>query len=205
MRGFNAHFKKYMTRGMLAIIPLFFSILAIQFLYRTIDQRVMKIIDQVFGFSFPGLGLLLLVMAIYLTGLLASSLVGRQLLNLIDRVAFQMPLIKTTQKIGRQLVSMFSLPENQVFKRAVLVPFLKPGIFTVGFVTGDVINKNQHNEKLLKVFVPTPPNPLSGTMILIRESEILDPGWTVEDAIKTVISAGIIGPSVIGKETQEIG
>jgi uncharacterized membrane protein len=84
-----------------------------------------------------------------------------------------------------------------VFKRAVLVDYLKPGIWTIGFVTGKVIDRKNNDEVLLKVFVPTPPNPTSGTMVVVKESETRDPGWTIEEAIRAVVSGGIIGPTEI--------
>jgi len=102
----------------------------------------------------------------------------------------------TIYKVGRQLATTLSLPETKVFKRAVLVEYLKPGIWTIGFVTGKVIDKTHDGEVLLKVFVPTPPNPTSGTVV-VRESETRDPGWSVEEALKSVISAGVIGPAEI--------
>ena len=84
-----------------------------------------------------------------------------------------------------------------MFKRAVLVEYLKPGMWTIGFVTGVVIDRKNSDEKLLKVFVPTPPSPTSGTMVVVRESQTRDPGWSIEEAMKTVISGGIIGPTDI--------
>lgn len=109
----------------------------------------------------------------------------------------RIPLINTTYQIGKQLSDTLALPEKHVFRKVVLVDYLKPGIWTIGFVTGTVIDRKNNNEKLLKVFVPTPPNPTSGTMVVVKESETRDPGWTVEEAMKAVISGGIIGPSEI--------
>jgi uncharacterized membrane protein len=122
---------------------------------------------------------------------------GKQFLALIQKITDHIPLIKTTYKIGQQLSATLSLPEKHVFKRVVLVDYLKPGIWTIGFVTGEVIDKRNNNERLLKVFVPTPPNPTSGTMVVIKETETRDPGWTIEEALKAVISGGIIGPTEI--------
>ena len=93
-------------------------------------------------------------------------------------------------------MTAFMVPEKQVFKRAVLVDFLKPGIFTVGFVTGSVVDR-RNNEKMLKVYIPTPPNPASGTIVIVKESDTRDPGWTIQEAMKVVISGGIIGPDEI--------
>ncbi len=194
MKKLVAHIKKYVFRGLLAVVPLFLTYLAIKLLYTAIDQRAVGLVDHFLGFKFPGLGILLVLVALYILGLLASNVVGRRLFGLVEKMTNYIPLIKTTYKVGQQVGKTLSLPEKQVFKKAVLVDYLKPGIWTIGFVTGEVIDTKNNNEKLLKVFVPTPPNPTSGTMVVVRESETRDPGWTIEEAINAVISGGIIGP-----------
>ena len=77
----------------------------------------------------------------------------------------------------------------------MLVAYLKPEIWTIGFVTGKIIERKNNDDMLLKVFVPTPPNPISGAMVVVKESATRDPGWTIEEAIRAVVSGGIIGPS----------
>ena len=198
MKKLGLHVRKYIFRGFLALIPIMLSVLAINFLYQTIDERLHVLLEHFFKLWFPGLGILLTVLVLYLVGLIASNIVGRQFFRLIDRIVDRIPLIRTTQKIGRQLVDTLLLPEKQVFKQAVLVPYLKPGIWTLGFVTGKLQDMQNDGEVILKVFVPTPPTPFAGTMILVRESMTRDPGWTVEEALKMVISGGIISPPAIG-------
>ena len=194
MRSLINHLKRYIIRGLLAIIPLVLSYFALKILYNNIDQRAVKIIDQFIGFSFPGLGILLVLISLYILGLLASNVIGRQAFGLLEKITNNIPLIKTTYKIGQQLGVTLSLPEKQVFKRAVLVEYLKPGMWTIGFVTGTIIDRKDEKEKLLKVFVPTPPNPISGTMVVVKESQTRDPGWSIDEALSAVLSAGIIGP-----------
>lgn len=195
MKNFIRHIKTYIIRGLLVIIPVALSFFAVKILYTTVDQRVMTMVDRIIGFSFPGLGILLVLATLYILGLVASNVIGKQILGLIEKITDHIPLIKTTYKVGQQLAVTLSLPEKQVFKRAVLVEYLKPGIWTIGFVTGTVVDRKNNDEKLLKVFVPTPPNPTSGTMVVVRESETRDPGWSIEEALKAVISGGIIGPT----------
>ena len=131
---------------------------------------------------------------LYVLGIIVSNVVGRQILKLLEKITNRIPLIRTTYKVGQQLGVTLSLPEKNIFKKAVLVDYLKPGIWTVGFITGIIIDRNNNNEKLLKVFVPTPPNPTSGTMVIVKETETRDPGWSIEEALYAVLSGGIIGP-----------
>jgi uncharacterized membrane protein len=193
MKSLFSHIRTYILRGLLAIIPLSLSFFSVKILYTVIDKRVMLMVEKFFGFTFPGLGVLLALASLYVLGLIAS----KQFFRLIEGIANRIPLVKTTYQVGRQLAASLSLPETQVFKRAVLVEYLKPGIWTIGFVTGRVIDNKDKGETLLKVFVPTPPNPTSGTMVVVKESQTRDPGWSVEEALKSVISAGVIGPTEI--------
>lgn len=142
------HLQRYIIRGLLAIIPLALTYFALKILYNNIDQRAVKIIDQVIGFTFPGLGILLVLASLYILGLMASNVIGRQAFGLLEKITNNIPLIKTTYKVDQQLGNTLSLPEKQVFKRAVLVEYLKPGIWTIGFVTGTSIGRKDEEEKL---------------------------------------------------------
>ena len=201
MKGFFKHLRKYLFRGFLAMIPIALSAFAIYFLYSAVDRRVGLLWRRLFDFDVPGLGILTVLVILYLVGVVVSNAVGRQIMHVVERVTRRMPLIRTTYQIGKQLSSTLSLPEGQVFKRPVLIEFLRPGVWTLGFVTGTVEDRRFGDERYLKVFVPTPPNPTSGTMVLARESQTRDPGWTMEEALKTVISGGMIGPEEF-RETE---
>ena len=197
MKAFSRHLRKYVIRGFLAIIPLMLSVLVIHLLYVNVDKRVVRLVDQTIGFSFPGLGIIFSLVALYILGIVASNIIGKKTLGIIEKITDRLPFIKTTYQVGKQLADTLALPDKQAFKRAVLVDYLKPGIWTIGFVTGKIIDRKNNDEVLLKVFVPTPPNPTSGTMVVVKESETRDPGWTIEEAIRAVVSGGIIGPSEI--------
>lgn len=202
MKNFFRHTRVYIFRGLLAVIPLFLSLLAIQLVYVVIDKRVVNLIDQYVGYRVPGLGVLLVLVFLYFVGLLASNVVGHRFFGIIERVSRRIPLVKTIYQVGKQVSSTFSLPEKQVFKRVVLVNF-KAHAWTVGFVTGTIEDKrNNGSRQLLKIFVPTAPNPTSGFVFILEESEVLDPQWSVEEGLRIVISGGIIGPDTMGEIKQ---
>jgi len=197
MRNVFRHIKTYIFRGFLAIIPLILSFFAIQFLYLTIDRRVTGLIERIIGFRIPGLGIILVLILLYLLGLAASNWIGKRVFNFIDRITAGIPLIKTIYKLGKQIGEAFSLPEKQVFKRAVMIEQFRPGVWSIGFVAGQVIDKEAKGEKLLKVFIPTTPNPTTGFMVMVRESQVRNLEWTITEAINSILSGGIIGPSEI--------
>ena len=127
MRTVLSHIKTCVFRGFLVIVPFALAVFAVHLLYVSIDQRVMAMIEKTVGFTFPGLGILLLLASLYLLGLLASNVVGRCLLGLLDRLTDRIPLIKSVYQIGKQLTSTLSQPERQVFQRALLVQYPRAG------------------------------------------------------------------------------
>lgn len=197
MKNIFQHIKTYIFRGLLAIIPLVLSFFVIQFIYVTIDRRVAGIIEKIVGRRIPGLGIFLVLVLLYLLGLVASNWTGKQILALIERVTARIPLIKTIYQLGKQLGIALSMPEKKVLKRAVMVEHFRPGLWSIGFVTGIVTDRKNQDEKLLKVFIPTAPNPTTGFMIMVKESQVRDLQWSIQDAMNAVISGGIISPPQI--------
>lgn len=197
---FVSHITTYVFRGLLASIPLFLSYLAIKFIYVMVDRRTRDAIESWTGFQIigPGFGILIVLIFLYYLGLLASNVVGRKFLGIIEGITARIPILKTTYQVGKQVSLALSLPEKQIFRRALLVEGFRKGEWLIGFVTGEVSNPAK-NERLLKIFLPTVPNPTSGFLVLVHESETIDPKWTVDEAMKAIISGGIIGPDVIGQ------
>lgn len=197
MKKLFHHMKQFMFRGLLTLIPVGLTIFTIRIVYVFIDKRVTEAVAKYIGHHIPGLGLLLFIVALYLTGLVASNMVGRKMISVMDRVSSRIPIIKMTYLVGKQLSNTLSLPEKHIFKKAVLVDFFKPGVWVTGFITGE-IRDAKSGEVYVKVFIPTVPNPTSGFLAVMKESQVKDPHWTVEEAMKMCISGGIIGPGEIG-------
>lgn len=196
MKNFLNHCKLYIFRGLLALIPIGLTIFTIRIIYVFIDKQVMELVDQFIGYRIPGLGLLLFIVVLYLTGMIASNVFGKRLFTLLDNITSRIPLVNTAYQVGKQLSNTLSLPEKQIFRKAVLVDYFKPNVWVIGFITGEIKNEKT-KENLLKVFIPTVPNPTSGFLVILKESQVKDPHWSIEEAIQMVISGGIIGPEVI--------
>jgi uncharacterized membrane protein len=196
-RSFLKSLRVYIVRGFLALIPLGLSLAFLIFLYSAVDKRTTEIIHRLVGVHIPGLGIVTVLLILLVVGYVTSNIVGRQLFGLVERVTSRIPLIRTTYHVGKQLSAALSMPERKLFERVVLLEYFRPNVWTVGFVIGTVLD-TRSRDRLLKVFVPTVPNPTSGFLVLLPEAQAVDPGWTVEEGVKAVISGGIISPETVG-------
>jgi len=198
MKRIVGHITKCLVRGLIVIAPLALSYLAVRFLYTSIDRPIATLAMKLTHIRIPGLGVVVVLFVLYFLGLVGGNVIGRQVLGIFEGVIRRIPGLRAIYKLGKQVGTALSVPEKEAFKRVVLVEYLKPGMWTIGFVTGAMTDRREpQSEKVLKVFVPTPPNPASGTMIVVRESQVRDPGWTLEEGVRTVVSGGIIGPEEI--------
>ncbi|MGB4704014.1 MAG: DUF502 domain-containing protein [Candidatus Saccharicenans sp.] len=184
--------KRQIFRGFLALVPLYLSYLVIKFLYLNVDQQFASLIEEYLGFRLPGLGLLLVLILLYLLGLLASHWTGRRLLRLVETVMEKIPLIKTVYSLGKQLGVALALPGKQIFQQVVMIEQFRPGLWSIGFVTGR-IGDTRTGEDLVKIFIPTAPNVTTGFTVIAREKDLRFLEWTVEQAMQTIISGGIVG------------
>ena len=137
-------------------------------------------------------GLVLTIVLIWLVGALSTNLIGKKILELFGRFLENLPLVKTVYTASKQLVEAVSPAGRRAFQRVVLVEFPQKGTFALGFVTGNGIDSLEKDT--LSVYVPTALNPTSGFLIFARERDILDPRLSVEEAIKLVVSGGVVRP-----------
>ena len=142
------------------------------------------------------LGLTVPLLAILLIGLMARNFVGRWLLEFGEGTLSKIPVAGSVYKTLKQLLETFLRDNSKRFRRVVLVEYPREGLFSVGFVTGVVGPSLQPEleQKLLSVFIPTAPNPTTGWYTLVPESSVKDLNISVEDAFRTIISAGIVNP-----------
>jgi uncharacterized membrane protein len=196
MKAVLKHVRTFIFRGLLAVVPLVLCLFVIRFLYLAVDQKAANLIEKVVGFRIPGLGIVLVLVILYLLGLAVSNWAGKQVFRVIERVMERIPILKTVYHLGKQFGTALSLPEKNAFKRAVLVEHFKPGVHSIAFVTGEVVD-GKSGERLLRLFIPTAPNPTTGFMVMVASDKVRDLPWTVQDAMNAVISGGIIGPGTI--------
>ena len=198
MKNVLKHIQTYIFRGLLAIIPILLTTIAITLLYKLIDKRVMSFLEQYVEIRhIPGMGILLVLLSLYLIGIIFSNVMGRQIFIFIGQVSEKIPFIKFIYQIGKELSESFSAAsDKQAFQKVLLVKSLTHEGWMVGFLTGTVKDLSS-GETLLRVLIPATHNPLLGYIIIVKADQTKEPGWTVEETLKAMVSVGIIFPAEI--------
>jgi uncharacterized membrane protein len=157
--------------------------------FNTLNPLVQELINL-------GVGLLVPLLGILLIGLMARNIVGRWLLEFGEGTLLRIPLAGSVYKTLKQLLETFLRDNSSRFRRVVLVEYPRPGLYAIGFVTGILSTSLQADfqEPMLSVFIPTAPNPTTGWYAVVPESSVRDIELSVEDAFRTIISAGIVSP-----------
>lgn len=188
------HLRGRFATGLFVVIPLGITIFILKFLFNFADGILGAHMDALITFvskreiHFPGLGMLTGAVVIYLTGLLATNVLGTRLLRWGDRLLSRIPLVKSIYTSSKQLTQVFKEGKTS-YRRAVFVEWPRKGVRAVGFVTAEVV---RDGERLVVVYVPTMPNPTSGFALFFREDEVTESGMTVEEAVKFVVSGGMV-------------
>ena len=206
--------KNDLIAGLLVVIPLATTI----WLATTVSRFVLAFLTSIpkqfnpFNTLNPvlqelinlGLGLLVPLLAILLIGLMARNIVGRWLLEFGEGTLLRIPLAGSVYKTLKQLLETFLGGNSTRFRRVVLVEYPREGLYALGFVTGVLGNSLQadFNETMLSVFIPTAPNPTTGWYAVVPERSVRDLNLSVEDAFRTIISAGIVSPDDEREQTS---
>jgi uncharacterized membrane protein len=192
---FNRFFKQLRSNiitGVLLIIPLFVTVLIIIQLFQWIDSALPGIL----GIEMPsGLGILITLIIAYFAGLTAKNYFGKKIIAVGNGIISSIPFLNKIYLTIQQVIDMVSLNKKQVFERAVLTEFPCANSYALGFVTSQANNvlSMKVNRKVIAVFVPTTPNPTSGFLLYVAESEIIEIDMPVEAAVKLVMSGGLLG------------
>jgi len=174
--------------GVLVIVPIGAAVLILRWLFFSIDNILQPVAKSLLGYTVPGLGFGITVVLIYLTGVVATSVIGRRLIRYGESLLARVPLFRYLYTGIKQIMESFANPREAGFLQVVLVEFPKKGMRVIGFVTSE--SRVESGEKLLTVFIPTSPNPTSGYLEIVRENDVIRTNISVDDALKMVLSAG---------------
>jgi len=193
-KKFKKALRNKFLAGILVLIPIAITIYIVKLFIIFFDNIVSPIIDPFLGFHIPGLGLIVSLIIIYLLGIFITNVIGRTLLNFFEKWLNYIPLVRTIYHTTKQILGAFSKSGSN-FEKVVFLEYPRKGIWTMGFVTGQTTGKD--GTKFYSIFLPTTPNPTSGWMIFIPRDEVIPSAMSVEQGLRTLISAGSVAPSKI--------
>jgi len=193
----TGHFTRTLGTGLLLVVPVGITYLVLKLLFDTIDGILQPGIQALVGRPIQGLGVIIIVLLVYLAGLLGAFFVGKQLIRLIQAILLRVPIFNTVYSAAKQLIESFSGSSSTGFKRVVLIEYPRPGAWTLGFLTG--VTKDEHGNPLAIVYIPTAPTPQSGWVAILPVREVYDTEMSVQEAVRMVLSGGIVAPAQINK------
>jgi uncharacterized membrane protein len=190
-----------MLAGILFVIPLGVTIWILELLFKFvggllgINYWAEKLIGRESAWV-PwvalSIGFMVTLVLVYLIGILATNVIGRRLLQWGESLILRLPLVRSIYGSTKQVMQTVSMPEEPQFKSVVLIQFPTPGMWCLGFNTGTM--QDNTGKAYVKVYVPTTPNPTSGFLELIPPNEVRHVNISVEDALKMIISGGLLSP-----------
>ncbi|QMT30969.1 DUF502 domain-containing protein [Alysiella filiformis] len=201
--GIGKAIKRYLITGILVWLPITVTIWILNYIVSTTDRLVNLLPEQwnptqYLGFNVPGLGVMLAVAILFTTGVFAANIIGRKIIEGWDSVIGRIPVVKSIYSSAKKVSESLLSDNSRSFKTPVLVPFPQPNIWTIAFVSGSVpqsvLDALPEKSGYVSVYVPTTPNPTGGYYIMVRESDIRELDMTVDEALKYVISLGMVMP-----------
>ena len=193
--------RKYFITGLLILVPLAITAWVLNLVISTMDQSLLFVPERwqpraLFGFDIPGLGTILTVLIVFVTGLLTSNLVGNYVVRVWEQVVRRIPIVNSLYSSVKQVSDTLFSSSGNAFRKAVLVPYPHPNSWTIGFLTGvpggDV--KNHLWGDYVSIYVPTTPNPTSGFFLMMARADIIELDMSVDAALKYVVSMGVVAP-----------
>ena len=201
--GFFSRIKSYFLTGVIVTAPVAITVYMSYCLLIWVNNSTSKLIPKQWTigdfapYAVPGLGVVLLLVVLTFVGMFTTGYVGGFFVRLWERIIRKMPVVSSIYSLFKQIFETFLSQKKRSFREVVLIEYPRKGIWTLAFVsqdqTGGEIEKKSKN-KTLSVFVPTTPNPTSGFLLFIPQSDVIKLNMSVEDGIKYVISCGIVAP-----------
>lgn len=195
--------KKYLITGVLVWLPIAVTIWAMTYIISAADRLISLLPESwqpqhFWGFNIPGLGIVAATVVLFVTGVFAANVLGRRILGAWDSLLGRIPVVKSIYSSVKKVSESLLSDSSRSFKTPVLVPFPQPGIWTIAFVSGYIPDKLKgslpQDDDYISVYVPTTPNPTGGYYIMVKKSDIRELDMSVDQALKYVISLGMVMP-----------
>ncbi|TAN47544.1 MAG: DUF502 domain-containing protein, partial [Betaproteobacteria bacterium] len=192
---------KYLITGLLIWIPLVITIWVLKLVVDTLDQTLLLLplalrTESWLGMHIPGLGVLLTVLIVFVTGVLAANFIGERLVRIWDELIHRIPFVSSIYSSVKQVSDTLFSSGGQAFRKALLVQWPREGMWTIAFLTGTPGGDAARHlpGDFLSVYVPTTPNPTGGYFVIVARKDVIELDMTVDQALTYIISMGVVAP-----------
>ncbi|MDO9420757.1 MAG: DUF502 domain-containing protein [Herminiimonas sp.] len=198
--------RKYFITGLLILVPLAITLWVLNLIVGTMDKSLLLLPmswrpEALFGFAIPGLGTILTLLIIFLTGLATRNFIGNRVVALWEAVLKRIPVFNTIYSSVKQVSDTLFSSSGNAFRKALLVQYPRQGSWTIAFMTGvpggDV--RNHLVGDYVSVYVPTTPNPTSGFFLMVPRADTIELDMNVDEALKYIVSMGVVTPEFFDK------
>jgi uncharacterized membrane protein len=193
--------RNYLIGGLLVWIPIMVTVWVVRFLARILDQSLLLLPppwrpEALFGTYVPGLGVILSLLLLLLTGVVVKNLFGGRMVSGLESLVRRVPVIGPVYSGAKTFSETVLTDKGSSFKQVVMVEFPRKGAFSIGFITSEDLEEVQAKtaQDVTCVFVPTTPNPTTGFIILVPRNEVVRLDMTVDDAFKMLLTLGVVVP-----------
>lgn len=193
--------KKYFITGLLIWIPLAITFMVLAWIINTLDQILLWLPNgmqpqSIFGINIPGIGVLLSILILLVTGLIAANVLGQKLVQMWEAILARIPVVKSIYYSVKQVSDTLFSSSGQAFRKALLVQYPRQGSWTIAFLTGKPGGDAAHHLQgdYVSVYVPTTPNPTSGFFLMMPTADVIELDMSVDEALKYIISMGVVAP-----------
>ena len=196
-------FRATFMRGLAVIVPVVITAWVLNIFFNAVDGIISPLLTQIIGRHIPGLGFVSMIVLILIVGGMSRNLVGKVVFKFFERIICSIPLARTIYSAMKDMIGAFALgSKSQTFRQVVMVEYPRVGLYTIGFVTNTLSVKHEGESArvMVSVYLPHPPNPTSGVMILVPRESMKVMDLTVEQGLKLVLSGGIVSPTTLTTE-----
>ena len=197
LKAVGLHIRTTLVAGVLIILPIAVTFLLLKFVFDFFDPVLKPVFEYAINRYTPGMGIIALVFIIYLAGVVTTHVLGRRMITLVHSMVEFIPVVRSVYRTARQATEVLStVAPNDKFTSVVLVDFPGHGLKSIGLVTSQL--QDHEGKPLLVVYVPTSPFPTSGFLVILSPEQVTPTDLPVDDAMKLIVSAGLLAPSRIG-------
>ncbi len=200
-KKFLRHLRAKIFAGILVVLPLGITFFVLKFVFNTLDGILDPLIPNINVSLFhhvvhlPGIGIISFFVLLYLIGVITTNVLGYELISWGDRLFKTIPVVKNIYTASKQLTDAFSATKKGSFRQAVFVEFPQEGNYVLGFVTNELTDLQKQTK--VTVFVPTAFVPPQGFLLFLPKEKLLPSQMTIEEAIKAIMSVGIVAPQTL--------